>query len=189
MVVLTLRVSCKCLLDALDFQGPLQVVKTLDISSPHYWLLNYPSSPMPPGVKGIQSAVLKILPLGETCDSDLNIILARKAVVTLGPEMCGSIVPQAEWFEKLNVLFPGTNSYLRMCWLKAIGGAWNTTCRMHEQIKWPCIFGCVDSKDEICHYLQCPIIWQLAREALLFSENHFSVGHRLCFIDCSLEKL
>ena len=56
---------------------------------------------MPPGVKGIQSAVLKVLSLGETCVSDLDIILARKAVVTLGPELCGSIVPQAEWFEKL----------------------------------------------------------------------------------------
>ena len=122
----------QCLLDALDFQGPLQVVNTLDISSPHYWLRNYPVSPMPPGVKGIRSAVLKILSLEQTCVSDLDIILARKSLVTLGPELCGSIVPQARWFEKLQILSSGTNSYLRMCWLKAIGGAWTTTCRMHE---------------------------------------------------------
>jgi hypothetical protein len=39
------------------------------------------------------------------------------------------------------------------------------------------------------HYFQCPILWQLAREALHLSEDHFSLGHRLCFIDCSLDRL
>ena len=60
---------------------------------------------------------------------------------------------------------------------------------MHEGVKWPCVFGCTDCKDEILHYLQCPILWQLAREALLLSEEHFSLGHRLCYIDCSRDKL
>ena len=60
---------------------------------------------------------------------------------------------------------------------------------MHESIKWPSIFGCEDCQDEIRHYLQCAILWQLAREALRICEDHFSWGHRLCFIDCSLDKL
>ena len=38
-------------------------------------------------------------------------------------------------------------------------------------------------------YVKKLTLWQLAREALHLSEDHFSVGHRLCFIDCSLEKL
>ena len=36
------------------------------------------------------------------------------------------------------------------------------------------------------------LFWQLAREALLLCEEHFSngqIGHRLCFIDCSRDKL
>ena len=50
------------------------------------------------------------------------------------------------------------------------------------------LFGCTDCKDEILHYLQFPILWQLAREALLLSVEHFSIGHRLCFIDCSRDR-
>ena len=61
----------QCLLDALAFRGPLQFVNTLDNNSPHRWILNYPRSPVPPGSKGIQSAILKILSIEETCINDL----------------------------------------------------------------------------------------------------------------------
>ena len=60
---------------------------------------------------------------------------------------------------------------------------------MHEGVMWSCIFGCIDCKDEILHYLQCPVLWQLAREVLPLSEEYFSIRHRLCFIDCSKDKL
>ena len=86
----------------------------------------------------------------EACIDDLTVVLARKAVVTLGPDNCGSIVPQIDCFDKLNFNFSGISSFLRMCWLKAIGGAWTTTCRMHEDIIWPCICGCIDCKDKSC---------------------------------------
>ena len=49
--------------------------------------------------------------------------------------------------------------------------------------------GCIDSQDEIRQYMQCPVLWQLAREALSISEQYFILGHRLCFIDCSVDKL
>ena len=109
--------------------------------------------------------------------------------MTFRPEICGLVVPQSNWFSKLDELFKTVNSFLRVCWLKAIGGAWTTTVRMHEGIIWPCIFGCIDCKDEILHYLQCPVLWQLAREALLISEDYFSIGHRLCLIDGTHDKL
>ena len=96
---------------------------------------------------------------------------------------------QADWFPKLEELFESINSFLRMCWLKAIGAAWTTTSRMHELNKWPCVFGCIDCSDEVRHYTQCPVLWQLAREALSISEQYFTLGHRLCFIDCSVDKL
>ena len=43
--------------------------------------------------------------------------------------------------------------------------------------------------DNIHHYRCCPILWQLSREALSLSEEHFSIWHWLCLIDCSLDKL
>ena len=62
-----------------------------------------------------------------------------------------------------------------MCWLKAIGGAWSTTNRMHELNKWPRVFGCIDCQDGIRHYMQCPVLWQLAREAPSISDEYFSL--------------
>ena len=96
-----------------------------------------------------------------------------KCLVTFPSDLCGVIGKQVDWFPKLEELFKSTNSFLRMS----------------ELIKWPCVFGCVDCSDEIRHYMQCPILWQLAREALSASEQYFTLGHRLCFIDCSVDKL
>ena len=115
--------------------------------------------------------------------------LYDKCLITFPIDSCGIVSKQADWFPKLEELFKSTNSFLRMCWLKAIGGAWTTTRRMPELIKWPCVFGCLDCSDEIRLYMQCPVLWQLAREALSISEQYFSLGHRLCFIDCSVDKL
>ena len=58
-------------------------------------------------------------------------------------------------------------------------GAWTTSHRLHEGDQLPCIFGCTDSKDTMCHYLVCPVVWQLAREACP-SEESSSVPWRLC---------
>ena len=68
----------------------------------------------------MHSALLKIISIEESCIADLNIISARKAVVTLSLGNCGSIVPQIDWFENLNSISSGFNPYFRMCWLKAI---------------------------------------------------------------------
>jgi len=176
--------------DALAFRGPLDGICDIAIKVPeHQWIITYPISPMPSCHKGIQTAILKILSLDETCSSDLSVAIINKMRVTFRPDLCGLVVPQSNWYSKLDDLFKTVNSYLRVCWLKAIGGAWTTTVRMHEGIIWPCIFGCIDCKDEICHYLLCPVLWQLAREALLISEDYFSIGHRLCLIDGSHDKL
>ena len=59
---------------------------------------------------------------------------------------------------------------------------------MHETVILPCIFGCIDCRDEFRHYLICHIIWQLAKEALDIRENHFDVGHRLCLSSANLNK-
>jgi len=175
--------------DALALQGPLNGIIAIAERVPeHRWLIDYPISSMPSCYKGIQTAVLKILSLDESC-AVLSNSLYDKCLVTFPSDSCGNICKQVDWFPKIEELFKTVNSFLRMCWLKAIAGAWTTTCRMPEPIKWPCVFGCVDSRDEIRHYIQCPVLWQLAREALSISEHHFSIGHRLCFYDCSVDKL
>ena len=60
---------------------------------------------------------------------------------------------------------------------------------MHESIALPCIFGCLECFDEFRHYLICPILWQLAREALDMRETSGAVGHRLCLSSVNLNKL
>jgi len=186
-------IDSKCILqslhEALALEGPLNSIFAITEKVPeHKWLLEYPISPMPSCYKGIQTAVLKILSIDESC-AVLSSALYDKCLVTFPIESCGVICKQFDWFPKLEELFKSVNSFLRMCWLKAIGGAWTTTARMPEPVKWPCVFGCLDCRDEIRHYMQCPVLWQLAREALSISEQQFTLGHRLCFIDCSVDKL
>ena len=176
--------------DALALRGPLNGIFAIANRVPeHQWILTFPVSTMPPIYRGIQTAVLKILSCDESCAANLSIAIVPKVKITFPVESCGLINMQVDWFPKLEELFKSTNSFLRMCWLKAIAGAWTTTTRMHETVIWPCVFGCVDCQDEIRHYLHCPVLWQLAREALSINEDHFSIGHRLCFIECSVDKL
>ena len=91
--------------------------------------------------------------------------------------------------QKLLHAFSGTSSYLSMCWLKVVGGGWATSVRMHESVLLPCVFGCLDCRDEVCHYLTCPILWQLAREALNLMETSFDVGHRLCLTEVNINRV
>ena len=139
------------------------------------------------GVK-VQSAVLRILGQTETCHENLESELKKKLRVSLGVHF-DSVIFQPNWFGQIQKTFEKCNIFLRVCWLKAIGGAWTTSSRMHESIVHPCIFGCVDCCDEFRHYLICPILWQLAREALEIQEPSCAVGHRLCISSVSLDSL
>ena len=76
-----------------------------------------------------------------------------------------------------------------MCWLKAVGGGWTSSIRMHEAVLLPCIFGCLDCRDEYRHYLTCPILWQLAKEALNLMETSFAVGDRLCLTEVNINRV
>ena len=60
---------------------------------------------------------------------------------------------------------------------------------MHESVLLPCVFGCVDSCDEFRHYLTCPVLWQLAKEALNLMETSFEVGHRLCLTGVNINRV
>ena len=78
--------------------------------------------------------------------------------------------------------------YLRLCWLKAISGAWCTSARFPLSPQHSCLYGCA-ARDELNHYLICPVLWQIARESLSLSEDSVLVEERLCCIHPSLSKL
>ena len=115
--------------------------------------------------------------------------IANKAVITLGPEISSNISMSINWFQDLLECFEHVNSFVRVCWLKTIVGGWTTTSRMHESVRWPCIFGCIDCRDELLHYLICPFLWQFPREHLKCEEPSISIGSRLCFVAPTIEKL
>ena len=177
------------LLGALDFQGVLSLIPAVCRNNDaHSWILDFPVTPMPQRRGGIQSAVLEILKEGYSA-VDLPLLLAQKAGVTVGHEYVRSIDLQINWFHDLQAVFQQCGLFLRMCWLKAIAGAWTTTSRMHQDIVWPCIFGCTDARDEVRHYFICPVVWQIARETLNLQEDSISIGERLCLINPSVSKL
>ena len=93
------------------------------------------------------------------------------------------------WFQDLLDCFSHVNTFVRMCWLKTIVGGWTTTCRMHEAVRWPCIFGCIECRDDLLHYMICPFLWQFPREHLKYEEPSISIGSRLCFVSPSVEGL
>ena len=74
-------------------------------------------------------------------------------------------------------------------WLRTVCNGWCTTTRMHEAITWPCIFGCTGDTDAIRHYMECPVLWQLAREFVDFHEEAVGMAHRMCFVQPALDKL
>ena len=159
------------------------------INPAHSWILDFPVSSLPPGSKGVQSSVLSILSGSEMCENSLAVSIKDKLKVTLGEDSFAAILFQEDWLSKIISAFANTNSYLSMCWLKAVGGGWTTSVRMHESICLPCVFGCLDCLDEFRHYLICPILWQLAREAVSCMETNFEIGHRLCLTIVDNEKL
>ena len=154
-------------------------------------------------MSGIQTAVLNIfksvLSPNGNCNVPINLqsCLETKARVTL--KVKGEIVHNVyfapNWFADLNSLLCNCNVHTRLCWLKAVAGAWCTSARFagapakYHDSTLPCVFGCVDCTDEITHYLICPVLWSFAREALNLHETTIFVGERLCFLNPSFDKL
>jgi len=126
--------------------------------------------------------------MGESRDGEpLDTLLAQKLVTTLGSEFALATPMRRDWFTLLGKVFDESKVFLRVCWLKAIAGAWCTTHRMHEDERWPCIFGC-DAQDTLCHYLECPVLWHFAT-SILGSEDAIFVADRLCLREPSVQKL
>ena len=98
------------------------------------------------------------------------------------------IIPE-NWSDGIKDVLDQAPIFIRVCWLKTVAGAWCTTARLHTGVARGCVFGCIDSNDTICHYLQCPILWSLACAAMHASEESFFVVSRLGFVEPSACKL
>ena len=136
---------------------------------------------------GAQAAVLKALrpAISTRC---LQAILFKKVGVTLGLEFLDRLRQFPLWLTEFQGILDGVKVYLRVCWLKTVAGAWTTTFRMHEDKLWQCIFGCQSCPDTLSHYLECPILWQIAGEAFP-AEESIEVSQRVCILSPSVEKL
>lgn len=152
------------------------------------WLLSYPSMQYPREFKSFQSAALHALKK-EHVVQDMSATLNRKLSVTLA-SISDSLPPMNPgWFNSgFNDVFVQLPLFLRMCWLKTISGAWCTSVRLHSVMDRPCIFGCADTRDELVHYLICPVLWHFARECLNVQEPSVQVDARLCLCNPSVEK-
>ena len=115
---------------------------------------------------------------------DVAALLVAKLKVTLTSDLfdpCSDIFVDFQWLTCLIGIMQEVKIHCRMVWWKTICGAWTTSHRLHEADQLPCVFGCTDEKDTICHYLLCPVLWQLAREVCPFEESS-AVPSRLCLV-------
>ena len=106
----------------------------------------------------------------------------------LGTPECYPFVFPVSWYPTVEKLLLESPLYLRMCWIKAVSGGWCTSHRLHLDPLLPCIFGC-EEKDEIRHYLLCPVLWQLCREYINYNETSKSIESRLCIAEPTIDKL
>jgi len=144
--------------------------------------IQVPNSPP----SNLQSDILKMLGQDRNVEP-LETLLARKAVTTFGAQFALNTHMRPDWFLLLKEVLADSKAFLRVCWLASIAGAWCTTHRMNEGVKWPCIFGC-NAQDKLCHYLTCFVLWHFAT-SLLGAGNAIFVADRLCLREPSVQKL
>ena len=115
-----------------------------------------------------QRAFLKALSVdNKVCNMGLE--LHEKVKITLQP-FAPFDIPNV-WWNDLYSILRYASPYIKLCWLKTICGAWCTSVRLHTVQGRPCVFGCRDSSDELCHYLACPILWYFIRASLRIQEE------------------
>ena len=176
------------LLDAINLDGVYSVSKASWSALPeHDWICDYPNSTYPFCYKGVQSAAIQAFSVKEKV-RDLSQELMAKLCVTLGKELADRILAPVVWFSSLECQLTKCPLFIRVCWLKAISGAWCTSRRLHTGANLPCVFGC-DAADEFMHYIVCPVLWLFPGEHLSHREDSLAIEARLCLVEPSIAKL
>ena len=157
------------------------------LTSPLELRLNYGVHPHTLNHRSVQSCILRLL-RPPTSLNELTYLLSQKLTVTLGKDFSQQCRVSSSWFRDLQPYLASVSVYLRICWLKSVVGGWTTSHRMHDPKVQNCIFGCVDAKDSVFHYFQCPILWLLANEVCGF-EYSLLISERLCLESPSIHKL
>ena len=150
------------------------------------WILDYPAVSFPRAFKSFQSAALSALSV-ENKVSSLAVEMHEKVKITLQPFAPFDI--PFFWWEGLYSELMKVTPYIKTCWLKTACGAWCTSTRHASFQDRPCIFGCEHTRDELCHYLVCPILWQFARVSLRINEESIMFLSRLCVLEPTTDKL
>jgi hypothetical protein len=133
-----------------------------------------------------QRAFLKALSVdNKVCNMGRE--LHEKVKITLQPFAPFDI--PVDWWDDLYSILRYASPFIKLCWLKTVCGAWCTSVRLHTVQNRPCVFGCLDSSDELCHYLACPILLSFTRATLRIQEESFMFLPRLCISDPSSLKL
>ena len=94
-----------------------------------------------------------------------------------------------QWYDNLHKCLCEASPYIKLCWLKTACGGWCTSVRLSTFENRPCIFGCTHVRDELCHYLQCPLLWQLVNNKIDGEEANSELLHRIGLYEPSLDKL
>ena len=153
---------------------------------PRNWLVHYPTVSFPSVYKSFQSAALEAFSIEARVNS-LSVEIRKKARISLLP-FAPFWFPNG-WFERLHIVLREETPYIKICWLRTIVGGWCTATRLHSVQYRPCIYGCSDARDELSHYLQCPILWQFARSTLRINEPSIHFLSRLCIAEPTSDKL
>ena len=146
---------------------------------------------------GIQSACMHICNLSSAFLSDSAIstfqsYFAEKLTTTLRSrnEEFTPVHFVDNWFHTLHSVLETLNPFIRFCWLRTACGGWTTSARMHGEVSFDqCIFACHCSEDTLSHYLQCPVLWSLAREISRTNELSCSINARLSLSEPSRDQL
>jgi hypothetical protein len=174
------------LLHAIRLSGPFGTLKdNCRIDPQRVWLTTYPTTVFPDQFKSFQYAVLHAVSSEFKVDS-LAVELHEKVQTTLKSFVPFSLQPN--WFLNVQNLLLIENPFIKICWLRSVVGGWCTSTRFRSVQGRPCIFGCVDSNDELAHYLQCPILWQFARSSLKMNEPSIHFLSRLCISEPTSDK-
>jgi hypothetical protein len=173
------------LIDALELKGDHGVYAQAAQDSPmHQWFARGPTlHDTSPPLASVQSKVYKVFSKVEKV-RDLSHEMTQKIVTTLGNDLAGNIVVQADWFQRLLPALKECKPHSRMCLFKTFIGGWTTTYRMHEPTKFKCIFGCTDMLDDIRHYITCAPLWHIVGE-VLEETPPLALSDRLCLTNCS----
>ena len=110
--------------------------------------------------------------------------LLQRRVCSLSPGY-GRTVEVASKFISSKCLQNSLN--VTMMVLRTISNSWTTTYRFDETIKLPCVFGCNECKDELKHYLNCNVLWQLVFE-ISGGDWLSDIPSRLCISDAGSPK-